>query len=131
MLPDGYKRRSEETQAFACPETIKKQQLEQLFVSRKYNNTKETALYKKSRTLLNFDQAKKSSSESLLVFEGNPDCVTLFAGGVKVATATCGTAFTAGHLDVILAAGITRLTLVYDPDKGRKEGTERFVKMLD
>jgi hypothetical protein len=112
-------------------ELQKKEEVEKLWVPRKYINTAETILFQKRCVLFNFDQAKKSSNKSIVVFEGNADCTTLFSGGIKMAVATCGTAFTTEHLDMVLAHGITKIVLVFDPDKGGKEGTARFIKMLE
>jgi len=112
-------------------ELQKKEEVEKLWVPRKYINTAETILFQKRCVLFNFDQAKKSSNKSIVVFEGNADCTTLFAGGIKMAVATCGTAFTTEHLEMVLANGITKIVLVFDPDKGGKEGTARFIKMLE
>ena len=112
-------------------ELQKKEEVEKLWVPRKYINTAETIVFQKRCVLFNFDQAKKSSNKSIVVFEGNADCTTLFSGGIKMAVATCGTAFTTEHLDMVLAHGITKIVLVFDPDKGGKEGTARFIKMLE
>src|ERR1035437_4326542 len=102
-----------------------------LWEPRKYINSAETVLFQKRCVLFNFNQAKKSSHKTIQVFEGNADAVTIFAGGIKTAVATCGTAFTQEHLEMVIAAGITKIVLVFDPDKGGKEGTARFVKLLE
>jgi DNA primase len=105
--------------------------IKELWEPRKCVNNAETTLFQKRCVLFNFNQAKKSSHKTIQVFEGNADAVTIFAGGIKTAVATCGTAFTQEHLEMVIAAGITKIVLVFDPDKGGKEGTARFVKMLE
>ena len=109
----------------------KDEAIEKLYSPSKYINNKESVLFQKRKTLFNFDQAKKSTTKSILVFEGSADATTIYAGGLKMATATCGTAFTSEHLEMILAHGITKVVIVFDPDKAGKEGTARFVKMLE
>jgi hypothetical protein len=106
-------------------------EIKKLWEPRKCINSAETILFQKRCVLFNFNQAKKSSHKTIQVFEGNADAVTIFAGGIKTAVATCGTAFTQEHLEMVLAVGITKIILVFDPDKGGKEGTLRFVKMLE
>lgn len=128
---DGYKAKVAKINEQFVLEEERKEEVGKLWKPRKYVNSADTILFNKSKVLFNFDQAKKSSTHTLIVFEGNADCVTVFAGGVRTATATCGTAFTPEHLELALANGITKIVLVYDPDKGGKEGTERFVKMLE
>ena len=78
-----------------------------LWEPRKCINSAETVLFQKRCVLFNFNQAKKSSHKTIQVFEGNADAVTIFAGGIKTAVATCGTAFTQEHLEMVLAAVIT------------------------
>jgi DNA primase len=128
---EAYRVRVGQIQASTITEAQKKEEIEKVWKPRKYVNSAETILFNKSKVLFNFDQAKKVTNRTLLVFEGNPDCVTLYAAGVKSATATCGTAFTTEHLELALANGVVKIVLVYDPDKGGKEGTERFIKMLE
>ncbi len=107
----------------------------QLFKPRKYNNSAESeyidgetrpknTIFKKGTRLFNFDQAKKATPP-LEVFEGQPDCVTAFAGGMKNAVAIGSTHFTADHLDLILNADppIKHLVFTLDADEAGKKGT--------
>jgi DNA primase len=126
-----YKEKLAAILASDVTESAKNEQKQALWKPRKYINSADSVLFNKSKVLMNFDQAKKGSHHQLLVFEGNADCMTMYAGGVKTAVATCGTAFTNDHLDMAIANGITKITLVYDPDKAGKEATERFVAMLE
>ena len=114
-----------------------------LYKPRKYNNSAESeyidgetrpknTIFKKGSRLFNFDQAKKATPP-LEVFEGQPDCVTAFAYGMKNATAIGSTHFTAEHLDLILNADppIKQLVFTLDADEAGKKGTESFVKLLE
>jgi DNA primase len=128
---DHYRSETQKIKTSKLTDDECKTQLEALWKPRKYVNTKDTILFSKSKTLFNFCEAKKSPLRTLLVFEGNADCVTLYAGGVKTAVATCGTAFTPDQLELAMANGIRRIVLVFDPDAAGEKGTERFVKMLE
>jgi len=108
----------------------KKDRMSSSWHPRKYVNTKTTRIFEKRRTLFNFNEAKKSTTKQLVVFEGNADCVTTFAGGVKSAVACCGTAFTMEHLEIVIAAGIKKIILVFDPDEAGESGTKRFIDTL-
>jgi len=119
-----------------------------LFKPRKYNNSAESemvdgedgrretrlknTIYKKGTRLFNFDLAKKATPP-LEVFEGQPDCVTAFANGMKNATAIGSTHFTADHLDLILSADppIKHLVFTLDADEAGKKGTDSFVNLLE
>jgi Toprim-like len=68
---------------------------------------------------------------SIQIFEGNADCVTMYAGGVRTSTALCGTAFTEKHLELILSAGINKILLVMDPDDAGERATSRFISTLE
>jgi DNA primase len=115
----------------SLPVEERKDKIDLLYKPRKYTNTMDTPLFHKGEVLFNFDQAKLSATKTLTVFEGNADGITLFAGGMKTAVATCGTAFTIEHLDMAISYGITKVVLVFDPDKAGKEGTEKFIATLE
>lgn len=55
----------------------------------------------------------------------------MYAGGVRTATALCGTAFTEQHLELILSAGMNKILLVMDPDDAGEKATNRFVETLE
>lgn len=126
-----FRARKAEIKALNLPEKEEEAKIAELYKPTKYVNSKETILFAKGKILFNFDQAKKSTTKSLLVFEGNADAVTLFAGGVKTAVATCGTSFTTDHLELALANEISKIVLVYDADAAGEKGTQRFVDMLE
>ncbi len=119
-----------------------------LFRPRKYNNSAESeriegedgrletrpknTIFKKGSRLFNFDLAKKATPP-LEVFEGQPDCVTAFAYGMKNATAIGSTHFTAEHLDLILSADppVKHLVFTLDADVAGEKGTQSFVNLLE
>jgi DNA primase len=102
-----------------------------LFKPIKFVNTSaDCPIYHKSKRLFNFNIAKKYTPP-LWVFEGYSDCVTCFAGGMKNSAAIGSTAFTAEHLMLLFSFGIKHLVFVLDADKAGREGTKRFVKLLE
>ena len=110
---------AELAQKFAGDEKGFKEAKAKLFKPRKYNNSAESevvdgegghketrpknTIYRKGTRLFNFDLAKKATPP-LEVFEGQPDCVTAYAYGMRNAAAIGSTHFTAEHLDLILNA---------------------------
>jgi DNA primase len=130
-MAEYKKRRAAIAEDQTLSEAEREEKLTSLFVPAKYVNSKESSLFAKRRTLLNFSEAINSATKTIQVFEGNADATTLYAGGLKTAVATCGTAFTVEHLDMAMRNGITKIVLVFDPDTAGKQGTQRFVDMLE
>jgi DNA primase catalytic core len=98
---------------------------------RKYFHTSnDCPIFDKSRILFNFDLAKKTASP-FVIFEGQPDVVTCFAGGIQGAVGLLGTAFTKEHLEMILATGKKHIVFVLDPDKAGKTATDRAMKLIN
>ena len=146
---EAYEKKLEALKAnFASDEKALAAEKAKLFKPRKYNNSAESELvegsdgrretrpkntiFKKGSRLFNFDLAKKATPP-LEVFEGQPDCVTAFAGGMKNATAIGSTHFTAEHLDLILNADppIKHLVFTLDADEAGEKGTDSFVNLLE
>ena len=69
----------------------------------KYLNTPETAVYKKSKVLYGIDRAKKAISRQrrIVVVEGYTDVMAAHLAGVECAVATCGTAFSSDHVQIV------------------------------
>lgn len=69
----------------------------------KYLNTPETAVYKKSKVLYGIDMAKKAISRQrrIVVVEGYTDVMAAHLAGVECAVATCGTAFSSDHVQIV------------------------------
>jgi DNA primase catalytic core len=66
----------------------------------KYYNTSETAYFKKSKILYNWNVAKKKGGTVILT-EGFADALTLVSAGYTNAIACMGTSFTQEHLDML------------------------------
>ena len=130
---------------FGADEKAFKAEKDKLFKPRKYNNSAESGvvegtnetrpkntIFKKGSRLFNFDLAKKATPP-LEVFEGQPDCVTAFAYGMKNSTAIGSTHFTEEHLDLILSADppIKHLVFTLDADEAGRKGTDSFVNLVE
>jgi DNA primase len=84
----------------------------------KYLNTRESAVYHKSRLLYGLDRAKTEISKAgyAVVVEGYTDVIALHRAGMPVAVATCGTALGEEHFD-LLRRFADRIVLAFDADQ--------------
>ena len=64
---------------------------------RKYVNTSDTPVFKKSRVLFGLNFAKNDAQDGLILCEGAPDCIAMQQAGFGNAIATLGTAITGEH----------------------------------
>lgn len=99
----------------------------------KYLNSPDTILYNKSRILYGFDKAKEAIREfdSVLICEGYFDTISLQAGGVKNAVASCGTALTQEHIRLIAKYCESRkIYLAFDTDNAGQMATERSAGLI-
>ncbi len=80
----------------------------------------------------NFDLARKATPP-LYIVEGNADCVSLYANGLRNVVGLCPTAFTAAHLDLLLRNDppVKHVIFCLDPDKAGKAGTTRAIKIIE
>jgi DNA primase len=98
---------------------------------KKYSHTREQGTqFSKKNLLFNLDLAKKFNGP-ITVVEGNPDCVTLYAGGELGTVATLGTAFTREHLDILIGLGKKHIIVAMDGDEGGQKGTARVIKLVE
>ncbi|MBQ8323685.1 MAG: DNA primase [Clostridia bacterium] len=97
---------------------------------RKYVNTSDTPVFKKSRILFGLNFAKNESENGLILCEGAPDCIAMHQAGFGNAIATLGTAITGEH-----ARTLSRFTkmvyLAYDIDKAGRKATMRGIELLN
>lgn len=95
---------------------------------RKYVNTRETALYVKSRTLYGLDVARDAirRAHEATLSEGYFDALALRASGVPTALALCSTVLTAEHLTQLQRLEVQWLTLVLDGDAAGQTGSLRL-----
>ena len=97
----------------------------------KYLNSRETAQYKKSRTLfaLNFAKNESVKSKRLILCEGNVDVITLHQAGFPEAVATCGTAITDEHAR-LMSQYCDSVYICYDADAAGLKATKAAISIL-
>lgn len=93
----------------------------------KYVNTPQTQLYDKSRVLFGLDRAKTGivEADEVVVCEGYTDVTAFFRVGVPRAVATCGTALTDDHVQ-LLRRFARRIVLAFDADAAGQAAADRF-----
>ncbi len=93
----------------------------------KYKNSPETVIYAKSRTLygLNWAKAEIATKGQVIVCEGYTDVIGFHRAGVKRAVATCGTALTEQHVQ-ILKRYASHVVLAFDADNAGQGAADRF-----
>ena len=98
----------------------------------KYKNSPETAVYSKSRTLygLNWAKADIVAQDQVIVCEGYTDVIGFHKAGVKRAVATCGTALTEQHVQ-ILKRFASKVVLAFDADGAGQGAAERVYEWED
>lgn len=96
---------------------------------RKYFNTNDTPVFKKSRTVFALNIAKNSPEKELVLCEGNMDAVSLHAAGISSAVASLGTALTNEQCR-LLARYTERVCLCYDADAAGKKATLKAIRLL-
>lgn len=96
---------------------------------RKYINTNNTLIYKKSNNLYGLNFAKKSKSDTLIVVEGFMDVITLTQAGITNSVASQGTAFTAEQARLV-SHYAKRVVLSQDGDSAGQEAIRRSIPTL-
>lgn len=97
----------------------------------KYINSPESPVYSKSETLFGIDLARQAMREqkSAIIVEGYFDHLALYRAGFRNVVATCGTALTAGHLQVIRRYA-ERIYLLFDADSAGRKATFRGMELI-
>lgn len=97
----------------------------------KYLNSRETPLYKKSRTLfaMNFAKNEAVKSKRLILCEGNVDVISLHQAGFTEAVATCGTAITGEHAR-LMSQYCDEIYICYDSDAAGQKATQSAIQIL-
>lgn len=97
----------------------------------KYINSPESPIYHKGEVLFGIDLAKQAMREerAVLIVEGYFDHLALWQAGIRNALATCGTALTGGHLQ-LLRRYAERVNLLFDADGAGKKATFRAMELL-
>lgn len=98
---------------------------------RKYLNTKETPVFKKSSFLFSMNFAKNSAAKAkrLLLCEGNMDVVSLNQSGFENSVATCGTAITEEHSRII-SQYCDEVIICYDMDEAGRKAADKAINIL-
>ncbi|HEY2030010.1 MAG TPA: DNA primase [Myxococcales bacterium] len=93
----------------------------------KYLNSPDTPLYQKGSVLFALDRAREAvrREEVALFVEGYFDAIGLHQAGVQTAVATCGTALTEKHLELVSKAGARELVFVFDGDAAGMRAAQR------
>lgn len=97
---------------------------------RKYINTSDTPVFRKSRVLFGLNIAKNSDSDSLILCEGAPDAIAMHQAGFDNAVATLGTAITTEHARLI-SRYVRTVYLAYDIDKAGRKATAKGIELLN
>ena len=92
----------------------------------KYKNTAGTVVYDKSKVLYGLHLAKQAArtTERIVVCEGYTDVIGCDLAGISEAVATCGTALTRQHAE-LLSRSAKRIVLAFDADAAGQTATER------
>jgi DNA primase len=93
----------------------------------KYLNSPDTPLYQKGLTLFALDRAREAiRREGVALFvEGYFDAIGLHQAAVQSAVATCGTALTEKHLELVTKAGARELVFIFDGDAAGIRAAQR------
>ena len=94
--------------------------------SPKYKNTAATAVYDKSKVLYGLHLAKQPArkADRIVVCEGYTDVIGCDLAGIPEAVATCGTALTQQHAE-LLSRSAKRIVLAFDADAAGQTAAER------
>ncbi|MHB8481594.1 MAG: DNA primase [Nitrospiria bacterium] len=92
----------------------------------KYLNSPETPVYQKGRVLYALDKIK-NEIDFLIIVEGYFDAIRPLQNGIKNVVATCGTALTPFHLQLIRRK-VRKVYLIFDPDQA---GIKAAVRTID
>ncbi|NCC06465.1 MAG: DNA primase [Clostridia bacterium] len=97
---------------------------------RKYVNSRETLVYKKSRNLFAMNIAKKSGSRRYILCEGNLDAISMHQAGFDTAVAGCGTALTVEQVK-LLSDYADEVVLCYDSDEAGQKATAKAISLFE
>ena len=97
--------------------------------SRKYVNSRETAVFKKNRTLFGLNFAKNAGTRRAILAEGQMDVIALHQAGFEDAVATLGTAITEEHAR-LLSRYVDEIIISYDADEAGQKATRRAIDIL-
>lgn len=99
----------------------------------KYLNSPESLVYNKSKTLYGLYHAKEAIKEedAVVIMEGYFDVISTQASGIKNCVASCGTALTSGHINLISRYSKSRkIFLAFDTDSAGIKATQRGAEVI-
>ena len=98
---------------------------------RKYVNTQDTLVFKKSRVLFAMNLAKNSLSRSreIILAEGQMDAISMHQAGFDNAVAALGTALTEEHIK-IMSNYADSVVIAYDADEAGRKATQRAIGLF-
>ena len=96
---------------------------------RKYVNTIDTPVFKKSRNLFGLNFAKNNTDRTIVLAEGQMDAIAMHQAGVGNAVASLGTALTSEQVDLI-AQYADRVIIAYDDDEAGHKATEKAIGLF-
>jgi len=93
----------------------------------KYLNSPDTPLYQKGLTLFALDRAREAiRREGVALFvEGYFDAIGLHQAAIQTVVASCGTALTDKHLELVTKAGARELVFIFDGDAAGIRAAQR------
>jgi len=94
----------------------------------KYVNTPETIIYHKSNILYNYNNAKKTKKDFLIVVEWYMDVIWLDRLGYDNAVATCWTALTEQHAKLLKRVS-NKIVFAFDNDNAGLQASLRWEKL--
>ncbi len=95
----------------------------------KYLNSRDTAVFKKRRTLFALNFAKKVCAQQIILCEGYMDVIALHRAGFNNAVATLGTAITPDHAR-LMARYTKSVVICYDADEAGQRAADRAFQIL-
>lgn len=98
----------------------------------KYMNSPESPLYNKSKVLYGLSVARTAIREHqrAVVMEGYFDVMAAQEAGILETVATCGTALTSDHVQVLSRLGVTTLYLAFDTDEAGVNATRNAIAVV-
>ncbi len=97
--------------------------------SRKYLNTRDTVIFKKSRAIFAMNIAKSTDTRRLILCEGQMDVMAIHQAGFDNAVAACGTALTDEQVRII-SQYADEVVLAYDGDEPGQKATRRAIDLF-
>ncbi len=97
----------------------------------KYLNSPDSPIYAKHRVLYNLNRARDAIRryDYTILVEGYFDCLAVFMAGFENVVASCGTALSAGQVQ-LLARHSRNVVVSYDPDGAGAAAAERSIGLL-